>query len=674
MIIRRALASNQRWQLFLKQIVVKHSTSTSNQHRVEQKSRLLPGPEKIRVSNLLSDSNKRALDDSGGARTIYELFKLGCNISNNGPCLGTRNKETGKYEWITYQETLERSLSVGSGFHQLGIAPGQESIIGINCKNRTEFVLTYLGASTYSSTVSPLYDHLSSEAMNYIIALTEIPLLIVDTQEKAQYVLSQKRHFPKLRIVVVTEEPSKDLMAAGRSVKVDVLAFQDLERLGSKKRTPVEIPNPDDVFLISWTSGTTGQPKGAIISQQNVVNNVNAVAEFMKPISIVQTVGFSYLPTGHMFEVLMELEVFRWGGRLGFFGGDVLNLLDDMKTLQPKFIIVVPRLMNRIYSTIQSTLSKSPVKRLLFNFALRKKEELLKRGVFDSNTIWDRYVFKSIRDIFGGKLEYIISSSAPLDPEIYKFFLCALGCPIFNGYGQTETLALAFSTHDNIDGGNVGVPLEGVEIKLVDVPEMEYFSKDDVGEICARGNPIMRGYFKNPEADKITIDKDGWMHTADIGKWLPDGTLKLVDRKSNLFKLSQGEFISPQKIENTYSKLPLLLQLYVDDHSGKDYLVGVIIPDPTTFIPWAKQKGFKHDTLEDLCRDKEVKLKLLKELHELGKSSELLPLEQIKNLYLHPTPLTIEEGLLTPTLKMKRKMVKKRFTEEIEELYRKPLV
>ncbi|XP_060941281.1 long-chain-fatty-acid--CoA ligase 6-like [Limanda limanda] len=216
--------------------------------------------------------------------------------------------------------------------------------------------------------------------------------------------------------------------------------------------------------------------------------------------------------------------------------------------------------------------------------------------------------------------------------------------------------------------GHVGAPLPCNIIKLVDVPDKNYFASKGEGEVCVKGPNVFKGYLKDPERSAETLDTDGWLHTGDIGKWLPNGTLKIIDRKKHIFKLAQGEYISPEKIENIYIRGEPVAQLYVHGDSLQSCLVGIVVPDPEVMPGWAKKKGML-GTYKDLCKNTELKKAILEDLVRLGKASGLHSFEQVKNIYIHNQMFSIENGLLTPTLKAKRSELKEFFKGKIDQLY-----
>ncbi|XP_024921305.1 long-chain-fatty-acid--CoA ligase 6 [Cynoglossus semilaevis] len=605
------------------------------------------------------------------ARTLYEVFQRGLHISGDGPCLGSRLPNQ-PYKWMSYKEVTSRAEHLGSGLLHQGCQPNTNQFIGVFAQNRPEWIISELACYTYSMVVVPLYDTLGADAIRFIINTAEITTVICDKMEKAQVLLDNvaRKETPGLQQIILMDAFDSALVKCAKDCNVHVQSLQEVEALGREHyRKPVP-PAPDDLSIVCFTSGTTGNPKGVMLSHGNVV------ADFAGFLKVTDKVIFpnqddcliSFLPLAHMFERLIEAVVYCHGGRVGFYQGDIRLLPDDMKTLRPTIFPVVPRLLNRMYDKIFSQ-ANTPLKRWLLNFAAKRKGAEVSRGVIRSDSIWDKIFFSKIQASLGGRLRMIITGAAPTSPSVLGFLRAALGCQVYEAYGQTEcTAGCTYTTPGDWTSGHVGAPLPCNLIKLVDVAEKNYFASKGEGEICVKGPNVFKGYLKDPEKTAETLDEDGWLHTGDIGKWLPNGTLKIIDRKKHIFKLAQGEYISPEKIENIYIRSQPVAQLYVHGDSLQSCLVGIVVPDPEVMPEWAKKKGI-FGTYDDLCKNTELKKAILEDLVSLGRASGLHSFEQVKNIYVHNQMFSIENGLLTPTLKAKRPELKEYFKMRIDQLY-----
>ncbi|KAM4636503.1 long-chain-fatty-acid--CoA ligase 5 [Discoglossus pictus] len=605
------------------------------------------------------------------AKTLYEVFMRGLRVSGNGNCLGYR-KPNKPYEWLTYRQVVDRAEHLGSALIHKGFKASPEQFIGIFSQNRPEGVIAELACYTYSMVVVPLYDTLGPEAIVFIVNRAELSLVICDNPDKAIILLSncEKGHTPGLKTIIVMEAFDNDLKERGMKCGVEVLLLQDVEYLGKENFKKPVPPKPDDLSVVCFTSGTTGDPKGAMLTHKNVVADA---AGFLKNTEstfapLTSDIAISYLPMAHMFERVVQTVVYCSGAKVGFFQGDVRLLTDDMKTLRPTVFPTVPRLLNRIYDKIQSG-AHTPFKKHLLEFAVARKFSEVKEGIIRNDSIWDKYIFKKVQDTMGGRIRVMVTAAAPISPAVLNFLRASLGCQIFEAYGQTECGAgCTFSTPGDWTAGHVGAPLPCNIIKLVDVTDMNYFTSDGEGEVCIKGPNVFKGYLKDPEKTAEAVDEDGWLHTGDIGKWLPNGTLKIIDRKKNIFKLAQGEYIAPEKIENVYIRSAPVAQVFVHGDSLRSCLVGVVIPDPEV-LPEFAAKLVVRGTYEELCKHMTVKKAILEDMVKLGKQAGLKSFEQVKDIYVHHEMLTVENGLLTPTLKAKRADVAKYFQIQLEALY-----
>ncbi|XP_011945558.1 PREDICTED: long-chain-fatty-acid--CoA ligase 6 isoform X5 [Cercocebus atys] len=451
---------------------------------------------------------------------------------------------------------------------------------------------------------------------------------------------------------------------------LELSATSSIQDCGQENHHAPVPPQPDDLSIVCFTSGTTGNPKGAMLTHGNVV------ADFSGFLKVTESqwaptcadVHISYLPLAHMFERMVQSVVYCHGGRVGFFQGDIRLLSDDMKALCPTIFPVVPRLLNRMYDKIFSQ-ANTPLKRWLLEFAAKRKQAEVRSGIIRNDSIWDELFFNKIQASLGGCVRMIVTGAAPASPTVLGFLRAALGCQVYEGYGQTEcTAGCTFTTPGDWTSGHVGAPLPCNHIKLVDVEELNYWACKGEGEICVRGPNVFKGYLKDPDRTKEALDSDGWLHTGDIGKWLPAGTLKVIDRKKHIFKLAQGEYVAPEKIENIYIRSQPVAQIYVHGDSLKAFLVGIVVPDPEVMPSWAQKRGIE-GTYADLCTSKDLKKAILEDMVRLGKESGLHSFEQVKAIHIHSDMFSVQNGLLTPTLKAKRPELREYFKKQIEELY-----
>ena len=347
---------------------------------------------------------------------------------------------------------------------------------------------------------------------------------------------------------------------------------------------------------------------------------------------------------------------------------------------------MVPRLLNRLYDRVRSeALKKGLPGRILFRLAISSKLALIRRGDFSQNTIWDKLVFDKVRKQFGGQVRRVVSSSAPLSPEVCQFSRAAFSCFFIEAYGQTECVIGCWQTVHDIESGETGIPTPFNHVKLVDVPEKDYYAKDGVGEICIRSRAVFSGYLKDEAKTREVVDDEGWLHTGDIGRWTPHKTMKIIDRKKNMYKvstvvvlgrksnflscllqLSQGEYIAPEKIEDAYSRSQFVSQVFVFGDSYKSFPVAIVVLNEEFVKKWLA----KDTTGIQSEADEKFRQVVLSDMVREGKKRDLMSFEQIKAIEFVKEPFTIENGLLTPTFKNRRYAIEKKYFERFGQLYK----
>uniref|UniRef100_A0A671W501 Arachidonate--CoA ligase n=1 Tax=Sparus aurata TaxID=8175 RepID=A0A671W501_SPAAU len=614
------------------------------------------GGELARQSVLLNRDGDHLTYFYNDARTMYEFLLRGARVSNNGPCLGSR-KPKQPYEWMSYREVIERTENLGSAFLHKGHSKTTDSNIGIFSQNRPEWTIVEMACYTYSLVSVPLYDTLGTEAISYIVEKASISTIVCDVVEKVNLVLDcvkDKEH--TVKIIVLMGTPSADLVSRGQQAGIHILSLQEMEVIWSFI----------NLSFLWCVCALSGNPKGAMLTHGNIVSNCSAFIRVTE--TTPEDVMLSFLPLAHMFERVVEVLYIPLDPIIGYFQGDIRWLSDDLNTLRPTVFPVVPRLLNRMHDKIFGQ-ANSSLKRWVLGFAFRRKEAEMMKGIVRRDSIWDRLIFGKVQASLGGRVRLMITGAAPISPSVLTFLRAALGCQFYEGYGQTECTAGCTTTMPgDWSAGHVGAPLPCNSIKLVDVSEMNYLAVNGEGEVCVKGPNVFQGYLKDPEKTAEAIDADGWLHTGDIGKWLPNGTLKIVDRKKHIFKLAQGEYIAPEKIENVYTRSDAVAQVYVHGDSLQACLVAVVVPDPDFLSGWTKRTLGLEGSYQELC-DREVKAAILEDMVRLGKEAGLKSFEQVKAICIHTEMFSIENGLLTPTLKAKRNEMRQHFRSQIDELY-----
>eukprot|EP00898_Chlorokybus_atmophyticus_P000752 jgi/Chlat1/1678/Chrsp127S01919 len=601
---------------------------------------------------------------------------------NNGELnevFGTRTRDG--YEWVTGEEVAMRASLFGAGLRDLGLGPGDKfGIYSVNC---LEWVVAEFGGYSQSMIPVSLYDSLGADAVAYVCKHAELKL-VVAAQKVLSSLLVALRDCPDVKHVVVMGSPSGITLEhrnAAASAGVELISFMDVELKGVRTPSAHLPPKPSDIATLMYTSGTTGNPKGVILTHANII-----AAATTSPIMVEQGQGFkfttedcylSYLPLAHILERVVVTLLLAAGVKIGFYGGSPAGLLTDFAALKPTIVAGVPRVFTRIYDKVQEQLRKSKLKTALFNAALAEKSRVMNSCSENPSTpLWDTLVFKKVKAGLGGRVRLAMSGGAPLAPAAQKFLRAALGCPVIQGYGLTETcgqggLGMLYDSA----GSHVGAVVPCVELKLESCPDYGYTVDDTPcprGEVCFRGPAVTSGYHKEPELTSEAIDADGWLHTGDIGQLNPDGSFSIIDRKKNMFKLAQGEYVASEKLEVVFQQSRFVSQVFVYGDSFQSVLVTIVVPDEAALSEWASaQDPPLSASFAELCESPAASKAVLADMQAVGRAQKLHGFEIIKAVLLTPEPFSVENDLITPSFKLKRPQLKNRFKPQIDAMYQR---
>jgi long-chain acyl-CoA synthetase len=571
-------------------------------------------------------------------------------------------KVGGAYQSLSHKTLLERVRRAALGLRALGVTRGAR--VGLLSENRPEWAIADYACLTSGITNVPLYPTLPAEQMAFILKDSGAVAIFVSTADQAAKIASVRAELPALTQVIsfANEKlPGVDITLA--SLEAKGAALESAATLAQYKADALSV-RPDDLATIIYTSGTTGAPKGAMLSHGNITSNVVAVQAVIPFYST--DVSLSFLPLSHILERMFDYVMYYMGVSIAYVE-TIDTILQNIGEIRPTIVVSVPRIYEKIYARVlESALAGGAAKKAIFFWA---------RGVGDKWSaemqagrrpggllgfqygIADKLVFSKLRARVGGRLRYFVSGGAPLAAEINSFFYAA-GLLILEGYGLTETSpVIAVNTPENNRIGTVGKPIAGVEVLIA--PD---------GEILARGPNIMKGYFNHPDATREAIDADGWFHTGDIGV-LEDGFLRITDRKKDIIVTAGGKNIAPQPIENQVKNNQFVLQAVMIGDKRK-FPVMLVVPNFDQVAKWAAGEGLTFPDHGAMIQHPKVQAKMEQEV--LQRLHGLAHFEQPKKVALLEHDFTIESGELTPTLKVKRRVVDKRYKALIDALYESP--
>ncbi|MGV0754521.1 AMP-dependent synthetase/ligase [Empedobacter brevis] len=581
------------------------------------------------------------------------VFDLPRFQERNTPDISIFNyKEKDEWKGISTTDFINRVNNISKGLIANGIQPNDK--VALISENRLEWNLVDFAIQQIGAVVVAIYPNISDNDYEFILNDAEIKLCFVSNDFLYQRLLGIKDTVPKLeQVYTFNTYPHTpnwiELVSKGISISDETL------------QTMMDKVKPTDLATLIYTSGTTGNPKGVMLSHENLLADVNS-SEYSFPVKAYDK-ALSFLPACHAYERVFQYVYIKMGLPV-YFAQSMDTIGQDMKEVQPHIFSAVPRVLEKVYDKIMATGEQlTGVKRALFFWAISLGEQY---DLDESKlSVWYKFqlgiarklIFSKWKEALGGNVKGIASGSATLQTRLLKLYLAA-GIPIYEGYGLTEA-GPCLSVNCIKRGmkiGTVGIPLIDIEIKLA-----------EDGEILAKGKNIMKGYYKNPEATAEVL-KDDWLYTGDIGEWVDEKFLKIIDRKKEMFKTSGGKYIVPQQIEKILSESNYIEQIMVVGE-GQKFPAALVVPSYTNCLDWAK---INETALINLSREEFLSHPKIYEL--IGNEINTLNInfgnwEKIKKFVFIPYEFTIEGGELTPTLKMKRKIITEKYKNQISELY-----
>jgi long-chain acyl-CoA synthetase len=609
---------------------------------------------------------------SGKTETALESIPaiLLRRASDHPDRVALRVKRHGRYHNISWGEYGKSVCEFAAGLLALGLERGET--VALWMSNCPEFAYSDLGILIAGGISVAIYTNTTPQGLAYILNHSEARFLIVDSAERFDKLGEISADLGHLKHVVLLER----WKSMRKTADINMYRFDEVEAMGRDSiasdvkliARSMENLKLDETAILIYTSGTTGPPKGAMLSHKNISFICKTTSDVSPHLKEHETF-ISYLPLAHALERIGCLYFSIYNGGTTGFAERLETVAEDILEIRPTVLIGVPRFFEKIYNGVLASVEKGGmVKKKIFQWAVRVGRQASKRKLKGKTLgpvlrikywIADRLVFKKLRERLGGRVKHIVSGGAPLSASISEFFY-SVGLPVMEAYGATETSAPATVTRpESLRFGTVGRALPGVDVKIA-----------EDGEIMIRGDGVCKGYFKDNEASARSF-VDGWYYTGDIGRFDEEGNLVITDRKKDLIITSAGKNIAPQNIENLLKSSPYINQAMVHGDKRK-YLTALVTLNPETIAAFADKEGLSSKGIPELA--KEPKIFKLIEQEVKAKNKELASYEQIKKFAVLTEDFSVENGDLTPTLKVRRKVVTEKYKELLDSFYEKEFV
>ncbi len=606
---------------------------------------------------------------SSGFTTLTELFLEAVDGFRKPAAFLV--KTGGSYQGISSDKALRQVAALAAALERLGLARGDR--LAILAENRLEWALTDYAALALGAIVVPIYPTLLEPDIEFVLCDSECKGIVISTEAQLQKILNVRARLPNLKFILCMDPTA--LLAAGvknwHDAVRDELNSPD-DSIPRFRRRASEA-KPQETATILYTSGTMGEPKGVILTHSNIVSNARS-CEALFPLGPEDT-AFSFLPLSHIFERMIDYYCFSRGVTIAY-PQNLDAMPQNLLEVRPTFMAVVPRVLERIHDRVMEVVRQAPRwRKRLFYWAqdvgrqctpYRLQNLSPPTSLRLQRAVADRLIYDKVRARMGGRVRYLISGAAPLSRELAEFFH-AVDLPVYEGYGLTETspvIAVNYPGHTKL--GTVGPVVPDVEVK------MGKECVDEEGhtgcEILVRGPNVTPGYFRANELNREAF-VNGWFRTGDLGTLDADGYLSITGRKKNLFKTSGGKYVSPDKIENLFQGHPYVAQIAVIGNSRR-FVSALIVPHFARLENLARREAIEFRTREDLVANPQVKAFMEKQVDQATRW--LAPHEKIRQIALLTREFTIGAGELTPTHKIKRRVVEERYRDAIEEMYSRP--
>ena len=552
-------------------------------------------------------------------------------------------------------------------------------------------------------TIVPLYETLGIDSIQYILNQTELTDIFAETNSLELILkLKELNKIGKVKNIIYLhcdqekpnlEETKEKLKNQGFNlISYETILSTGKKCIEDKEELNLKKVQPEDIYLICYTSGTTDNPKGVMVSAQNISLTQN----WMYNTGYHATERDSmlhFLPLSHLMEHMVFTVNLVLGAQVGYYSGSNDRLIEDAQELRPTMFCAVPRIYEKIHQLVLDTVSKKGAfYKKLFDKALAIKLYNYEKYGRLTHALFDRIFFNKLKNLLGGRVEYMLTASAAMDKSMMQELKVMLNVGFAQGYGQTEGSGSAFvSSYVDTLSGTIGTVCNTLELKLVDLPEINYVSTDvnpktgapePKGEVCSRGPFILKGYFKDMKHYKESVDEDGWLHSGDVGVILggQGNVLKIIDRVKNLFKLSQGEYVAPDKVQKILMNSKYVNQLFLHGESLFNYAIALVYPDLNECIAFLKENKKLGDidydklTYNDICGNKIMEKEIVKDCDVVGRKLGLKGFELPKKIRIINEGFTPQNNLMTSTtLKMKLKEIRAKYKDVLKELYQEKL-